>query len=234
MTIVTAGETLEVDTTWYDSATSSTVSGSVLYGAIGGPVYLSGIFTVNDTIVYGGGTTDVYDGGTAINSVINSGGLEFVESGATDISATISGGGEQFVYGTASSTVVGSGIVVGSSTFDAYQFVEAGGVDVGATVTAFSVLDVYSGGTASNTTIDVNTLLERFGSATLAGTTTIKSGGYLVIGSGYTESGFVSSNGVGLAEASSGTAIRTTIDSGGKDHVLSGGTAISATINSGG
>ncbi len=51
MIVLSAHEVLTVDTTWFDSATNMTVSGSELTGTPGGTVYMSGVFTVSGTVV---------------------------------------------------------------------------------------------------------------------------------------------------------------------------------------
>src|SRR5271166_3862862 len=91
----------------------------------------------------------VLSGGSAVGTVVNSGGNEFVDSGATDIDTTILNGGEQFLYGTAIGTMVGT---AGASPtdYDAYQIVESGGIDIGATAQGYAALNVSAGGTVSN------------------------------------------------------------------------------------
>ena len=142
MTIVSAGETFYVDTAWYDSATSTWVSGSVLSGGSGGPIYMPGVFTVTDTFLYGNVSLGAYgliyvQGGTAIDSVISAGGSQVVNGGVASGTVVSSGGDEIVEFGgVASGTVVSAG----------YELVEFGGVASGTVLLGRTVL---LGGAAS-------------------------------------------------------------------------------------
>src|SRR6516162_6320564 len=81
MTVVSNGETLEVGTTWTDPVTGNIVSGTELFG--GAPpvnVYMPGVFSVDNTVVYSGGEEFVLPGGIASGTVV-SGGFVFIEGG---------------------------------------------------------------------------------------------------------------------------------------------------------
>ena len=93
MTVVSNGETLEVGTTWTDPVTGNIVSGTELFG--GAPpvnVYMPGVFSVDNTVVYSGGEEFVLPGGIASGTVV-SGGFVFIEGGVARGTVVSSGGG---------------------------------------------------------------------------------------------------------------------------------------------
>lgn len=187
MTIVIYGETFYVGATWYDSATSSTGSGSILFGVPGGPIYMSGVLTVSNTTVQSGGRLVISAGGTASNTNVN--GAETVLNGAPRSERS-------------------------STRGDPPQLKRGGGTSV-------------------DTTVGSNALLSLLGGAKLGGTTTINSGGALAIEDGYTENGFVASNGIILAIGAGGLAVDTVVDNGGREEVFIGGRAEATTAVAG-
>ena len=82
----------------------------------------------------------VYAGGTAIGTVVNVG-AQVVEFGGTAISPTINSSWDQAIYGVAIGTVVNDGA----------EYVWSGGTAIGTVVNSGGGLDVFAGGTASNT-----------------------------------------------------------------------------------
>jgi len=107
------------------------------------------VFGVARFVVVNGGTQVVGAGGVASGGTLSNGGGQFVDSGGVASGATIRGGGSgsfQAVYGgTATGTVVSNG---------GAQFVAHGGTAIGATVRSGGILEVFSAGTASRTTIE--------------------------------------------------------------------------------
>jgi len=207
MTVVTAGETLDVDTTWYDSATSMTVSGSVLYGGPGGPIYMPSSFTVTDTVVEGGGTIYVFSGGATVDTVVSSGGEEFVFSGGASIDTVVSTGGAEYV--------------------------NSGGMAISATINSGGYEIVNSGGTAISTTLNSggNQSVEPGGIA--SGTIVSSGGGEDVYLGGIASGTMVSSGGTEIVYAG-GVASGAVVSSGGFEEVEPGGVASGTLVSSGG
>jgi autotransporter passenger strand-loop-strand repeat protein len=252
MTIVTAGETLEVDTTWYDYATSSLVSGSVLSGPVV-PVYMPGVFTVTDTVVYGGGgggnqgAIFVYNGGTAIDSVIrgdggqivygvasgtvvSSGGSEQVGSGGVADGTVLRNGGEQFVLGVGDGEG-GDGVASGTVVSGGAQIVY--GVADGTVLSNGGVQSVQ-GGVASGTVVD-NGGIEEVDFGGVIDGTVVSSGGADYVGQGGVASGTVVDNG-GLVDVNNdGTLGGAVVDNGTLDFDFSYGIdSFSGTLTGGG
>src|SRR6516162_6582704 len=111
MTVVSNGDTLEVGTTWTDPVTGNIVSGTELFG--GAPpvnVYMPGVFSVDNTVVYSGGVEFVLPGGIASGTVVSGGGHVLIDDGGVASGTIISSGGHVLINGgVASGTIVSSG-----------------------------------------------------------------------------------------------------------------------------
>ena len=200
-------------------ATSTTVNS-------GGYMSVYGDATAT-TVNSGGGMTVVW--GRATSTTVNSDGKMTVDCGGATATTVNSGGYMTVSSGGATATTVNSG---------GYMSVSSGGratsttVSSGGTINGFTVqkdnyytsgihvsnayvdgsADLYTGQTATSTTVNGNMTVSSGGSAI---STTVNSGGYMSVSSG-------------------GSAISTTVNSGGYMSVSSGGSAISTTVNSGG
>ena len=164
------------------------------------------------TKINGGGTLDVYAGGTADYTIINDGtekvygtadhtwiynfGIDYVIAGGTASGTTINGGGTEDVFGTDNGTTINNG---------GLERVEASGKANGTTING-GTEDVY--GTATGTRINGGTEDVHAGGASSG--TTIKSGG---------------------VENVYGTATDTTINNGGVENVYAGGTDVGVTFS---
>ncbi|WP_407117521.1 hypothetical protein [Bradyrhizobium sp. LMG 9283] len=102
----------------------------------------------------------------------------------------------------------------------------------GSQVAAGGLLEVASGGSASNTTVSSGSVLAVFGGGSVTGVT-LASGGYLEIGYGYTQSNFTVANGAILQVDSGGGVTGTTVSSGGTLILASGAAASGTTYLSG-
>ena len=199
-------------------ATSTTVNS-------GGYMSVYGDATAT-TVNSGGGMTVVW--GRATSTTVNSDGKMTVDCGGATATTVNSGGYMTVSSGGATATTVNSG---------GYMSVSSGGratsttVSSGGTINGFTVqkdnyytsgihvsnayvdgsADLYTGQTATSTTVNGNMTVSSGGSAI---STTVNSGGYMSVSSG-------------------GSAISTTVNSGGYMSVYCG-SAISTTINSGG
>ncbi|UGY03026.1 AIDA repeat-containing protein [Bradyrhizobium quebecense] len=204
--------------------------------ASGSTVSVSDTQTSN-TVQYGG-TLYVLNGGY-ISDTVNAGSV-VVSSGATDIGDTTSSGssnsaGQIYVLGTLVNAVVngGGGVVLGTTPSNA----TGTGTAIGTTINS-GIMAVYSGSTASNTTVGsggirlfngttINTTLsggseQMWGGTTIS--TLIENGGYEYVSDTY------NNNFVGSALASN-----TTIQSSSEQIVgfLGGGVATNTTIAGG-
>ncbi|WP_426422611.1 AIDA repeat-containing protein [Bradyrhizobium genosp. A] len=116
--------------------------------------------------------------------------------------------------------------VIGAGTAVAFGLVS------GSEIANGGLLQVASGGSASNTTVLSGGDLAVFGGASVTGVT-VQSGGYFEIGGGFTESNFAISNGAIVQVDSGGTVSGTTVSSGGMLLLGSGAIANGATYQSG-
>jgi autotransporter passenger strand-loop-strand repeat protein len=192
--------------------------------------------TAISTTVNSGGTMQVNQSGTASTTAVSSGGYEVVSYGGTLTSTTVSGGGEEVVSGgTAISTTVNSG----GAEFVHFSY--NGGTTTGTTVSSGGAEFVFSHGTASGTVVNSGGYLvvAPGGSATsTSGGGTIVSSGVVVYQPNFGVTIYASAtSNVGLLNNDSvelvlpgGSAIRTTMISGGAEDVFSGGAAISTTV----
>ena len=120
--------------------------------------------------VSNGGTLSVGNGGSVNIAYVSNGGIETIGAGGSD-GGTIVQGGEQDVGGVAIGTEVNDGVQIveagGTASFTAIgetEIVEAGGVDVGATVGG-GEQDVYGSalGTIVNGGSQIDGRMEPFG-----------------------------------------------------------------------
>lgn len=199
---------------------------------------------VDGDVIINGGTQNVYNTGSATNTIVNSGGVQNVSSGGSATNTTVNADGRQKVFngGTATGTIVNATSINNRGRQD----VDNGGEAISTTINADGLQYVSVGGTATNATINgggVQTIaVGGSGSGTVmsggdqfvygsAANTTINSGRQ-TINNGGTATNTTINGGEQLV--SSGTASGTIINSGGEQHVSSGGSAVSATINNGG
>jgi autotransporter passenger strand-loop-strand repeat protein len=186
---------------------------------------LSGGMAVSTT-VSAGGIASVSGGGSAVSTLVTSRGIEEVQSGGVTSGTVLSGYASEKVHGEAISTVVGyaaSQTVFGGGTavdsvVDGSVVVSAGGVTRAVRLIDGSE-DVASGGVASGTLVAYSSGLV-FGN------------GQIIVASGGTMLGAVV-NHDGYAGLSGGAVGIGTVLSGG-DGTVAGGTAIDTTIDSGG
>jgi autotransporter passenger strand-loop-strand repeat protein len=179
------------------------------------------------TVVDSGGNEIVSAGGTAIGTVVNSGGdqydngvaLNTIVNGAQFLSGIASGtvvNGTQFLYdyATASGTVVNGNQYVddfataSGTAVNGTQYVDDYGIADGTVVNGAQYLYDYA--TASGTTVNGNQYVYDF--ATASGTVVNRGG----------------------IQRVDGIATSTTVESGGTEIVNAGGTAIATTLLSGG
>lgn len=102
----------------------------------------------------------------------------------------------------------------------------------GSQVAAGGLLEVASGGSASNTTVSSGSVLAVFGGGSVTGVT-LASGGFLEIGAGYTQNNFAVTNGAILQVDSGGGVTGATVSSGGTLTLAGGATASGTTYLSG-
>jgi len=236
-------------------ASGGTASNTVINTGGSQFVYGSGASAVGTTIGYNA-TQEIDAGGTAITTTISSGGtqlisggtasashvefgaIQSIDNGGTAIGTTIDAGGEQDVgVGAAiGTTITGGNQFVGGQFifYSGIQTVEDGGSATSTTVYQGGEQDVY--GTASNTTVSggVQHVYGAVSGVTLSG---ITSNGAVFIAEedvygGATASGVVLDN--SGTQFDYGSAVGTTINSGGFQVVFSGGVATSTTISNGG
>jgi autotransporter passenger strand-loop-strand repeat protein len=172
------------------------------------------------TTISNGGQGGVY--GSAVSAIIRNGGMLQVNSGGAASSLTVSSGGLDTIFsgGAASGSILRGGLeLLSGGTATATVVSSGGGQGVTRNGVAFGTV-VSSGGEQA-----------LGGSGTpIATSTTVLSGGLLVVGTGVAVSAVVS-NGGSASVNSLGNAKNTTVFSGGEQDV--GGTA-SGTILSGG
>jgi autotransporter passenger strand-loop-strand repeat protein len=190
MVLVGSGATLVVDSG--GTAIQTLISGGYENVAPGG-------LDLSATVSNGLQVVD----GTVVSATILNGGDQYIRTGATATASVVDGGGSLFVYAAAmaTSTTINGG----------WELIDAGGVDVGATVNA---------GTQSV-----------FGSARAA---TIVGAGEQTVYSGGAVSGSVIASGGTQFVYAGGSATGDTVGTGGYENVASGGTDIDATVSSGG
>src|SRR5215470_3299327 len=215
--------------------------GAVAIGTVdsGGTVTVDGA-VISDTQVTSGGAIGVASGGEAIDTtirgsapILNSGvqATQAIGAGSLAIGTAVLNGGVEVVNsgGVASATTVSSG---------GGQFVYSGGVAIGTTVSAGGT--ILDKGVVSGLTILSGATLVLDGDVN-ASTFSIASGGTLIIGQGYgtwivggayTLSGYTVRAGVTFEVGYGGSAVDTTVSSGGE--VVNGGLVVNTTVNSGG
>jgi autotransporter passenger strand-loop-strand repeat protein len=157
--------------------------------------------------VNSGGFDAVGAGARVTSEIVSAGGLEVVSNTAITTGTVVVGANAQqviFSGGVASNTSVGSG---------AFLFLSQGTTS-NAVVSGSGTETVFSGGIASDTTVLSGGTLEQDGGGTLAGVTTISSGGAFAVGSGFAVTSYVVSGGTILKVLSSGTLNGATISSG--------------------
>ena len=180
--------------------------------------------------------------GTTVDARINSGGYEYVSSDAIAISTTVSSGGTLSLGpgGSAVDTIVLAGGTVISSVV-----IRAGQTSSGLVVPSTENLYVDSGGSAVDVTVSGGGFIVLSGGVaidtTVSGGTGVNTGSYMTVDSGGTASGIVL---VGPTPAGSsfyeavavvfGSAVDTTVSSGGSEQIESGGTATGTVIEAGG
>ena len=220
-------------------ATKTTVSNATIYVSNGG--------SANETTLDNGGDM-IISGGIASTTTVNNGGNLTISEGLASIT-TVNNGGAIVISksGIASSTIVNSG---GSMT------VYSSGTATFTTVNNGALLYVQDGGKANYTTVNAGGQLyvSDGGSALLL----FENGGYVQIADSATvnfmpnqisavniehttatiHSGTTANemtvNGGQIEVYSSGSAIKTTVNSDGMMDVLNGGTVTSTTVNNGG
>jgi autotransporter passenger strand-loop-strand repeat protein len=200
--------------------------------------------TAYATTIGNGGTLDDYFGGMADGVTVAFGGVAIIDLNSTATNITVSSGGEETIIesGTATSTTVASAGFLAVSVGMAGQTTLLGGgrervfddgVASATTVSSGASLTVQgelSFGTASGTEYlfaeSIATQLQAYAVEAvgpgIASATTVSSGGLELVG--------VLSNGTSVH----GSAVSTTVLSGGAEVVQSGGTEIDPTVNDGG
>lgn len=150
----------------------------------------------------------VSSGGTASGAIVSSGGTETVVSGGIDQGATIQMGGTQVVLGSASGDLVYGSQVVSSGGIASNETVFAGGSIslTGATATGLVVssggsVNLGSGSTLSNTTLNTGTITLNGPTALLTGSLSLDPGNTIVVTSdqpnGYQDQAVISGFGPG-------------------------------------
>ena len=172
-----------------------------------GQLYVMFGGTANRTTINSYADFNVYNGGTANDTVMN-GGWGYIYSGGTANGTNIYAFSHLFIYsgGTANNTTV--------TDHDAR-------------------VEVYSGGTANSTTVNISGSLLVFSGGTANGAEVNFSGNLFLSNGGMADGTTVNSSG-NLTVSSGGTANNTTINSSGSLSVVNGGKANSAKVNSGG
>jgi autotransporter passenger strand-loop-strand repeat protein len=220
-TVVNSGGTQQVggSTTWsYYHGLSAGVSATMSTNLSGG--------VASNTTVSSGGTENVSSGGTASSIVINDGGNEYVYSGGVANDTTVNSGGALYDSGTTTGTILDASGAVNSAIEDVYS----GATAVSTTITSGGIMTVFSGGTATDTIIS---------GGSNAGALYVSSGGSslnatITDGNLYDSGTTTGTTLIVSYERAYGTAVSTTISSGGKMTVFSGGTATDTTVSSGG
>ena len=186
------------------------------------------------------GGTVIVSAGVSANLAVFSGGVDDVLSGGTASATTLFQGGREIVSsgGVAISTTI-AGTVIGFNNLGGTQFISSGGIASGTMITSAGLQIVSAGGTATDTSLVDDGTQQVFGTAvstTLGGEST--KGLEQLIGSGGTALGTTINSGGLLSISSGGVAIGATINSSGGEGLgglfQAGGTAINTTINNGG
>ncbi|MGY3485429.1 autotransporter passenger strand-loop-strand repeat protein [Bradyrhizobium sp. USDA 4011] len=213
-----------------NTAYSTTInSGGLLYSLV---------HTYGTTISSGGieYTAGTYFQFTAeVDATVSSGGL--LEDSGMTISATLAGGREVvFSGGTASNTMINSGLLqvagggTASSTTEKAGEFDIYGSAIATEVFSGGLVAVFSGGTADSTIVNSGGMFN-FGSAL---DTTLNSGGFEIDRAGAQASNtMVSAGGIEFV-LSGGSANNTVVDSGGTLGLQGGAVASGWTISSGG
>ena len=214
----------------------------------GGSVFLSSGGVASGATISSGGTLFVYPNGAAYSATVLSEGLMSVNgSGAVAHSTTVRKDGRLWAWGSgrASSSIVSSGGVLNVfSNGSAYSttvssggslYVSSGAKVFNTTLSSGGELFVKSGGVASRTTANNAGRVNVFSSGTAVSTTV--SGGYMeVFFGGVANSTTVVGDSMRVGNlwvSQGGTAVSTTLSSGGILRVCSDGTAVSTHIGSG-
>jgi len=162
----------------------------------------------------------VFSGGKTFSETIYFGGAEAVHSGAAVFDLTISGG-VATVFGSASGATID-----GTSAHAGTMKVSSGGIASGTTISGDGVLRVLFGGLASGATVSSGGALVDYGTAS---GTRVSSGGVAYDAGKATSMGLL-----GGTEVVFGSAVSTTVESGGTQDIASGGIAKSTRVLSGG
>lgn len=185
------------------SAASTTIqSGTVQYAYLGGSSLAATVQSGGFEVVWGTGSV-------ASGATVQSDGYEYIYDGAQASNTTIQSGGRQLVW---DSGTIASGSLVQTSGL---MHVHNGGLAMNATVIG-GLQVVWSGGTASNTTVN--------GAGSVGGSQHV----------GPTGSAFATTVNSGGFQFNYGDAVGTIVNSAGSAVTFSGGTNTSAQINAGG
>jgi len=204
---VTVGIHIPINTDYIvvDSGTLDVVNGGTVSGLItissGGAVNVRSGGMVRDTTVSSGGDETVSSGGEILNTRVSDGGAQYVSSGGTASGTTVMGGGTQYVFS--------GGAVTGTTVDNGVLDVSSGGQAIGTALSGGSE-NVFSGGLAIGTVVGEDSVQNLDGGT--ASNTIVDSGSDQVVNLG-------------------GTAIGTTVNSGGFQDVFA--TAVNPTINGG-
>jgi autotransporter passenger strand-loop-strand repeat protein len=213
-----------VDTVVSDGGYLVVLPGATQTGTVsaGGTVVSTGVVLYQP----GSGVTD-YPGDTGSNLTVSTSSpftsaTEYVLSGGTATSNTVGPNGLQYIYsgGSALDTTMSGNAFRGGT-----QYVYSGGAATSTFVTAESIEDVYSSGVTSFTTVSGGEELIFAGGKSVDTTLRINAagGGIELVEGAYND-----------GVASSGTAVATTISSGGHETVSFFGLLSGTTVSSGG
>lgn len=185
------------------SAASTTIqSGTNQYAYLGGSSLAATVQSGGFEVVWGIGSV-------ASGATVQSAGYEYVYDGAQASNTTIQSGGTQLVWD--SGTIASASLIQTSG----FMQVHNGGSSVDATILG-GIQVVWSGGTASNTTVN--------GAGSFGGSQHV----------GATGSAFATTVNSGGFQYNYGDAVGTIVNSAGSAITYSGGTTTSAQINAGG
>lgn len=220
----------------------------------GGIEYVLKDSTATNTVI-NSGHQNVHSGGTAINTTVNSGG--WLNTSGNVSGATVNSGGRLQAYYDAVviNTIIDGGWALGNAGNKAPNFVDTviqngGRLDIkgsntagykaataiGTTINSGGVMNLISGGSATDTTINSGGRVSVAGSLkeSLLTQTTINDSGTLSVSlNGKTQDTTINSGGLQTVNTG-GSAISTTVHSGGVLQVSAGGSASLVTQNSGG
>ena len=215
----------------YDNQTVNNLTVLILEGGkasnttlnAGGEMDVYSTAVANIVTVNSGGSLLLHWGANANNATVNSGGRVFVSAGCSMNKATVNSGGvfDVFSGGTATGVTVQSGgslwveILPGTyakGSVNGYAFEMNSGRISGYTIFGGCGLNVYNGGTVTNTVVASRGTLNTDSGGTAYGTTVNSGGSFYMYG---------------------GIASSTTLNSRAKMYLYYDGTAIGTTVNSG-